>query len=81
MDLAIIGSGMIGRIPTDLSCQVIVIDDLKDVSNELKVPIRPLEIEPLLISESYVDFEFKRKKKPKNKDWQNRIKSLTNKNY
>lgn len=78
MDVAVIGAGLIGRVSRELSCQVIIIDDLKDIPQKIKFPIKPPEIEPLVIQESYVDFEFKRKKKPKNQDWQNRIKSLTN---
>lgn len=78
--IAIIGTGVIGNVAREFLCrehpETIIVESVKDIPKETVFPVKPFEIEPLLIKDSYLDFEYKKKKKPKNKDWQNRMKQL-----
>ena len=80
---AIVGSGIAGNVAREFLCkehpEIIVVGNVEDIPKRTVFPVKPLEIEPLIISESYLDFEYKKKKKPKNAEWQNRIKQLMRK--
>lgn len=77
---AIVGSEIAGNVAREFLCRehpkIIVVGSVEDIPKETVFPVKPLEIEPLVVSESYLDFEYKKKKKPKNQDWQNRMKQL-----
>lgn len=77
---AIVGSGIAGNVAREFLCrehpEIIVVESVENIPKETVFPIKSLEIEPLIVSQSYLDFEYKKKKKPKNQDWQNRIKQL-----
>lgn len=75
--------GVIGHIdPKIHSCimneiprGIIIVE--KDTPKETVFPVKNFEIEPISISERYAfDSDFRKNKKPKNEDWQNRMKQL-----
>ena len=78
--IAIVGAGIIGNVAREYLCrehqEITIVENVEDIPKETVFPVKPLEIEPLLIKDSYLDFEYKKKKKPKNQEWQNRMKQL-----
>lgn len=77
---AIVGAGMIGNVAREISCQnpdIVIVENIEDISKENIFPVKNFEIEPLVFTQPYAfDSEYRRKKKPKNQDWQMRIKQL-----
>ena len=79
---AIIGAGNIGNISAQLTSQIpdiIIVNDIKDIPKEAVYPIKNFDRPIIEISERYTFDEFSRKKKPKNDNWQMRMKQLQRK--
>ncbi len=82
-----INIGIIGDIATSHSSlaelinhspNVVIIENIDDIPRGIKIvfPIKNFENPPIEIIERYAFDEFSRKKKPKNQEWQKRIKNL-----
>lgn len=79
--IAIVGSGIIGNVAREFLCrehpEITIVESVEDIPKETVFPVKNFEIEPLIISERYAfDSDFRKKKKPKNAEWQNRMKQL-----